>query len=59
MATSSIFNSIQIKDEVSCRSLVNAIESSMKAKKLEIVMPEGVKELKGDDLNDFFKEQRQ
>jgi hypothetical protein len=43
VATSSIFNSIHITDEASCQSLLDAIESSRKAKKKEAVLPKDVK----------------
>jgi hypothetical protein len=43
MATSSIFNNIRITDDASCRSLVDAIESSEKAKKGESIIPSNVK----------------
>jgi hypothetical protein len=45
MATSSIFNNIRITDDASCRSLVEAIESSEKAKKGEPAIPSNVKVL--------------
>jgi hypothetical protein len=43
MATSSIFSNIQIRDEESCRSLADAIESSMRAKTKESSIPKGIK----------------
>jgi hypothetical protein len=43
MATSSIFRNITIDDDASCRSFLDAVESSMRAKKKELVMPKGVK----------------
>jgi hypothetical protein len=43
MATSSIFNSIHITDEGSCQALLDAIESSRKAKKREPRIPDNVR----------------
>ena len=55
MATSSIFNNIQIKDEASCRSFLDAVESSEKASsKIEPPKVE-VKELKTkEEIADFL-----
>jgi hypothetical protein len=46
MATSSIFSNIHIKDEASCRSFLDAVESSEKAKPKQVRLPIKVKELK-------------
>jgi hypothetical protein len=55
MATSSIFNNIRITNDASCRSLVEAIESSEKAKKRESVIPDNVKVLSTkEEIRKFF-----
>jgi hypothetical protein len=56
MATSSIFNSIRIVDEASCQSLLDAIDSSHKAKKKEARIPSNVKVVAGkEDIDKLFK----
>jgi hypothetical protein len=56
MATSSIFSNIHIKDEASCRSFLDAVESSEKAKSSRVRLPIKVKELKTkEEVSAFFK----
>jgi hypothetical protein len=56
MATSSIFNSIHIADEASCQALLDAIDSSRKAKKKEARIPSNVKVVVGkEDIDKLFK----
>ena len=55
MATSSIFNNIQIKDEASCRSFLDAVESSEKASSTIEPPKVEVKELKTkEEIADFL-----
>jgi hypothetical protein len=56
MATSSIFNNIHIKDEASCRSLFEAIESSKAAKEKDTTIPSSVKVLTTkEEISELFK----
>jgi hypothetical protein len=56
MATSSIFNSINIADEASCQAFLDAVESSRKAKKRDTRIPSNVKVLVGkEDIDKLFK----
>jgi len=56
MATSSIFSNIHIKDEASCRSFLDAVESSEKDKKKRVRIPVKVKELTTkEEVAAFFK----
>jgi hypothetical protein len=56
MATSSIFNSVYIKGEDSCRSFLDAVESSEKTKEERVRLPINVKELKTrEEIESVFK----
>jgi hypothetical protein len=56
MATSSIFSSIHIKDEASCRSLLDAMEAAEKAAENRVHRPINIKELKSkEEVKAFFK----
>jgi hypothetical protein len=56
MATSSIFNNIRVKDAASCRRLVDAMESSMKAKPKKVVLRHEVVEPDDAKIKELFKE---
>ncbi|MDR2162450.1 MAG: hypothetical protein LBO70_00675 [Clostridiales Family XIII bacterium] len=56
MATSSIFSNIHIKGEASCRSFLDAVESSEKTMPDRTRIPIKIKELKTkEDIKDAFK----
>jgi hypothetical protein len=56
MATSSIFNSVHIKDAASCREFLNAVESSEKAVGKRVPLLIKVKELTDPkEVSDLFK----
>jgi hypothetical protein len=56
MATSSIFNNIRIKDAASCRRLIDAMESSMKATPKKVVSRHKIIEPDDAKVKELFKE---
>ena len=55
MATSSIFESIQIKSDAEARSLLDAMEEAEEAAKTRVRRPVRFKELKTDEeIEEFF-----
>jgi hypothetical protein len=56
MATSSIFDSVKIADKESAVRLVDAIESSRKAKPAKVELRCPVIELDDKDIKSIFKE---
>ncbi|MDR1088007.1 MAG: hypothetical protein LBL23_01835 [Coriobacteriales bacterium] len=56
MATSSIFSTIRVIDEKSAQRLVNAMIAAEEAKTNKESKPVAAQELKGKDLQNFFKE---
>ncbi|MDR1357870.1 MAG: hypothetical protein LBJ48_00740 [Coriobacteriales bacterium] len=56
MATSSIFSTIRVIDEKSAQRLVNAMIAAEEVKTNKESKPVAAQELKGKDLQNFFKE---
>ncbi|MDR1015661.1 MAG: hypothetical protein LBL86_11900 [Coriobacteriales bacterium] len=56
MATSSIFSTIKVSDEKSAQRLLDAMIATEKAEANKRPRPIRAKELKGKDLQGFFKE---
>jgi hypothetical protein len=56
MATSSIFHSVHITEEASCQSLLDAIDSSRKAKEERPELPNNIKVAnRKEDIARLFK----
>jgi nitrogen fixation protein FixH len=54
MATSSIFSNIKIDDEESCRRVVDAMESAVKAKPKKVTLRYPVEEMNDDEIEELF-----
>jgi nitrogen fixation protein FixH len=56
MATSSIFSNINVNDEESCRRVIDAMESAVKATPKKVTLRHPVEEMNDEDIEELFTE---
>lgn len=56
MATSSIYTDVRIKNKAACRKLVRALESAADDKTPRVVFSRQPEIIKGEKINEIFKE---